>query len=79
MRERAWEVKVRRTDRRVGPAFPPKPESVEGELLCSVWVALSETEEHVYRFRCYAPGGISNFPSTNLPRPRTADGRREEV
>jgi len=62
MRERAWEVKARRTDRRVGPAFPRKPDSVEGELLCSVWVALSETEERVYRFRRYAPDSISNFP-----------------
>jgi hypothetical protein len=37
-------------------------EGVEGELLCSVWVALSETEERIYRFRRYAPGGILELP-----------------
>jgi hypothetical protein len=35
---------------------------VEGELLCSVWVALSETKEHAYRFQRYAPGGILEPP-----------------
>jgi hypothetical protein len=37
-------------------------EGVEGEQLCSVWMVLSETEEHVYRFRRYAPGGILELP-----------------
>ncbi len=41
-----------------GGLLPRKPESMKGELLRSVWVALSETEEHVHRFRCYAPAGI---------------------
>jgi hypothetical protein len=41
---------------------------VEGELLCSVWVALSETGEHVYRFRRYAPGGILEPPFDELSK-----------
>lgn len=42
----------------VGGLLPRKPEGMKGELLGSVWVALSETEEHVHRFRRYAPAGI---------------------